>query len=75
MTHLDTFRNELLREREEHANSRKKIEELEDEILNIKEQIQSEEDPKKKVIPLKVINEKVKLDDIEVYTQSKVEAE
>ena len=32
LQHLDTFRNELLREREEHANSRKKIEELEEKI-------------------------------------------
>ena len=32
LQHLDTFRNELLREREEHANSLKKIEELEEKI-------------------------------------------
>ena len=30
--HIDTFRNELLREREEHALSLKKIEELEEKI-------------------------------------------
>jgi uncharacterized protein len=32
-----------------------------------------EEEPKRKVIPIKVINEKVKLDDVEVYTQARAE--
>lgn len=37
--------------------------------------LKHEETPKKKVFPIKVVSEKVKLDDVEVYTQAKVEIE